>query len=229
MEVRKIAISEDNSNFWTVESDIKIQQNDTYNCGTIACIKVMVLFRSPEDELFDPTMHDIGTYRHIVMDAFKHLVARFSGDLNVTVRTTKSDLTIPPQLTKKADEMTSDPPPPDLDCFFFAHSSGMEVIEMICCKKKLHVVCMIQQHENYGRCPYCQAATKTEDLVLAEIVYKNNHDSINDEKEVDHSGNGKENKETKITPKDVKETRYGCNEEVNKQTQVPEKRSEVVH
>ncbi len=43
-----------------------------------------------------------------------------------------------------------------------------------------------------------------------------------------HSGNGKENKETKITPKDVKETRYGCNEEVNKQTQVTEKRSEVV-
>ena len=78
--------------------------------------------------------------------------------------------------------MTSDPPSLDLDCFCFAHSSGMEVIEMICCKKKLHVVCMIQQHESYGHCPYCQAATKTEDLVLAEVVYKNNGDSTKDEK-----------------------------------------------
>jgi hypothetical protein len=85
MEVRKIAIREDNSNFWTVKSDIKIQQqqNDTYNCGMIACMKVMKLFRSPEYKLFDPTMHDIGTYRYIVMDAFKHLVARFSSDLKL--------------------------------------------------------------------------------------------------------------------------------------------------
>jgi hypothetical protein len=45
---------------------------------------------------------------------------------------------------------------------------------------------MIQQQENYGRCPYCQAATKTEDLVLAEVVYKNNGNSTNDEKEVGH-------------------------------------------
>jgi hypothetical protein len=43
-----------------------------------------------------------------------------------------------------------------------------------------------------------------------------------------HWGNGEDNKETKITPKDVKETSYGSNEEVNKQTQVTEKRSEVV-
>ena len=48
MEVRKIAVSEDNSNFWTVERDIKIQQNDTYNCGLITCMKVMERFRSPE-------------------------------------------------------------------------------------------------------------------------------------------------------------------------------------
>ena len=70
MECRKLAISEDNSNFWTVESDIKIQQNDTYNCGLIACMKVMELFRSPEYELFEPTMHGISTYGSIVMDAF---------------------------------------------------------------------------------------------------------------------------------------------------------------
>ena len=100
MEVRKIAISEDNSNFWTVESDIKIQQNDSYNCRLIACMNVMELFRSLEYELFDPTMHDIGTYCHIIMDAFKRLVARFSSDLKVTVRTTRTDLTISPQSLK---------------------------------------------------------------------------------------------------------------------------------
>jgi isopentenyldiphosphate isomerase len=87
---------------------------------------------------------------------------------------------------------------------------------------------MIKQHENYVGCPYYQAATKTEDLVLAEVVYKNNGDSTKDEKEVGHWGNGEDKKETKITPKDVEETSYGSNEEVNKQTQVTEKRSEVV-
>ena len=63
-------------------------------------MKVMELFGSPEYELFDPTMHDIGTYRSVVMDASKHLVARFSSDLKVTVRTTRTDLTTPPQSTK---------------------------------------------------------------------------------------------------------------------------------
>jgi hypothetical protein len=162
------------------------------------------------------------------MDAFKHHVARFSSDLKVTARTTRTDLTTPPQSSKKADGMTSDPPPPDLDCFCFAHSSGKEVIQMICCKKKFHVVFMIQQHENFSRCPSCQASTKTKDLVLAEVVYKNNGDSTKDEKEAGQWGVREDNKETKVTPKDVKETSYGSNEEVNKQTQVTEKRSEVV-
>ena len=80
--------------------DIKIQQNDTYNCGLIACMKVIELLRSPEYELFDPTMHDIGTYRSVVMDGFKHLVARFSSYFKVTVRTTRTDLTTPRQSTK---------------------------------------------------------------------------------------------------------------------------------
>ena len=96
--------------------DVKTQQNDTYNCGLIVCMKVMEIFRSPEYELFDPTMHDIGTYRSIGMDAFKHLAARFSSALKVTVRTTRTDLTTRTQSTKNEDEMTSDPPPPDLDC-----------------------------------------------------------------------------------------------------------------
>ena len=58
----------------------------------------------------------------ILSGVYKHLVARFSHDLRVTVRATRTDLTTSPQSTKKADEMTSDPPPPDLDCFCFAHS-----------------------------------------------------------------------------------------------------------
>ena len=88
---------------------------------------------------------------------------------------------------------------------------------MICCHKKLHAVCMVQQHENYECCLYCQAATKTEHLVLAEVVYKNNGDSTKDEKEVGHWGNREDNKETKITQEDLKETSYGSKEEVNKQ------------
>ena len=77
-------------------------------------MKVMELFRSPEYEFFDPTMHDIGTYQSTVMDALKHIVARFSSDLKVTVRTTWTDLTTPTQSTKNTEEMISDPPPPDL-------------------------------------------------------------------------------------------------------------------
>ena len=50
MEVRKIAVSEDNDNYQTVESDVKIEQNDTCNCRPIACMKVIEVFRSPEYE-----------------------------------------------------------------------------------------------------------------------------------------------------------------------------------
>ena len=51
MEVRKIAISEDNSYFRTVESDIIIQQHNAYNYVPIACMKVLELFGSLEYEL----------------------------------------------------------------------------------------------------------------------------------------------------------------------------------
>ena len=100
---------------------------------------------------------------------------------------------------------------------------------MICCKKKLHSVCMVQQHENYDHCPYCQTAAKTEDSVLAEVVYKNNGDSTKDEKGVGHWVNRDDNKDTKITPHDVKETSYGSNEEAKNQHRFTETRSEVVH
>ena len=43
-----------------------------------------------------------------------------------------------------------------------------------------------------------------------------------------HWGNGEDNQESKSTTKDVKETSYVSNEEVNEQTQVTEKRSEAV-
>ncbi len=46
---------------------------------------------------------------------------------------------------------------------------------------------------------------KAEDLVLAEVVYKNNGDSTKDEKEVGHWGNREDDKEKKTTPKDVTE------------------------
>jgi len=46
---------------------------------------------------------------------------------------------------------------------------------------------------------------------------------------VGHWGNRDDNKETKISPRDVKETSYGSNEEVSKQIQVTEKRSDVIH
>ena len=88
---------------------------------------------------------------------------------------------------------------------------------------------MIQQQENYGRCPYCQAATKTEDLVLAEVVSESNGASTNDVKGADHVGNEEDNKEVHITAKDVKEAGYGINQEENKQAQVTEKRTEEVH
>ena len=55
-------------------------------------MKVIELFRSPEYELFDQTMHDIGTYQHILMDAFKHLVNRFSSDLKMTIKVARIDL-----------------------------------------------------------------------------------------------------------------------------------------
>jgi hypothetical protein len=46
MEVTKIAVSEDTNLFWTVEIDMKIQQNGTYNCGPFACMKVMAVQKS---------------------------------------------------------------------------------------------------------------------------------------------------------------------------------------
>ena len=83
-------------------------------------------------------------------------------------------MTNSPEAHKNVEKVNNDPQPPDIDCFCVFRSSGMEAIQIPCCKKKLHVVRMFQRNENYGHCPYCQGATKTEDLILAEIVDKSN-------------------------------------------------------
>jgi hypothetical protein len=150
-----------NCGSWLIESDLKIQQRDSHNCGPIACMKVMEMYMCPEFVIMDSSINGVSSYRSVVIDTFSRLVKRFGNELCVSMPVKEINLTDSEQNVLYED----DEPPNDLECFCYSHKKSMSVIAMSCCRKKLHKDCMIRQVENFGWCVYCHAPTTIEILL----------------------------------------------------------------
>ena len=148
------------SQFWFVKNDLKSQQNYTYNCGLIACMKVVELYDCSEFKIIDRNIQGtVHWYRSIVMDKFRLLVKKFNDELNVSLRVDLLDVISPSKDNDGHETNVAKEIPEDLDCFCYDHHDEMKIIALICCKKKVHKTCLQKLLENYAQCAYCKALT----------------------------------------------------------------------
>ena len=84
-----------NSNPWTVSHDSSYVQSDSFNCGPIACVKVMEIFGATESgtitSIGTNPNHSDETYRSFVMNYYKSRIQLYDSDLKVRLRPLKKD------------------------------------------------------------------------------------------------------------------------------------------
>jgi hypothetical protein len=174
--------------FWFVWNDLKSQQNDTYNCGPIACMKVMELYDCSEFKIIDHSMSGtVHWYRSIVMDKFKQLVRKFNDELTVSLRVDLLDVISPSKDNSAHETKVPKEIPEDLDCFCYDHHDKMEIIAMACCRKKVHKTCLEKLLENFARCAYCKALIDPKKAFIDVVCLKPKSNRLDAEIEINES------------------------------------------
>eukprot|EP00956_Cyclotella_meneghiniana_P020460 scaffold36263_cov40-Cyclotella_meneghiniana.AAC.2 len=97
------------------------------------------------------------------MQTFQRLVKKFNDELFVSIPVEVVDLLTP---TKDHDS-TKDVQ--DVDCFCCETHPKLLHMELPCCRKKLHSVCLGKHLENYASCLYCRTLLDCKD-VLPKVI-----------------------------------------------------------
>ena len=137
-----------NESEWKIEAGTFLQQNDGFNCGPIACLKVIQLYRPT---FFRNEMHTTENYWHIVMDLFVELLKKYSDDLGYSTRDCGADdgasvvdCDVSHSLRNK-----------HRDCICGDTEIKLNVTNIPCCKRKMHAICLYQRLLNNATCVYC--------------------------------------------------------------------------
>ncbi len=145
---------------WKLERGTFVAQTDGYNCGPIACLKVLEMYSliSVDDIKL---AYSLNTLHKLVMDKWKRFIDYCDQDLVVwrSFEVTMEEpqplpglSPLPPATMSDENEVmrqihpavavadavtaSAQAPPADLDiCFCAADEISMELIEMRCCKK----------------------------------------------------------------------------------------------
>ena len=150
---------------WRLEPGEFLAQTDGYNCGPIACLKLLEMYHLVLVE--DVEMSNLtGSIRRLVLEKWRRFVDYCDDDLVVRKRlmiTMEEPYPIPgmPQAahytTRTDDDQATSIPavasavaaslqgaPADMDiCFCCADDVDMELVRMTCCKKTIHRQCIL--------------------------------------------------------------------------------------
>jgi hypothetical protein len=108
-------------------------------------------------KIIDHNVIDVSCYRQIVINEFKRLLSRFNNDLILSFKTDVLDLTHNDDSVENTRA--------SVDCFCHDHHPEMKVVEVPCCKKILHVECLVTNFEISAQCPFCRALIDRKQLL----------------------------------------------------------------
>ena len=160
----------DSDRIWVIQDNPSIRQQDTYNCGPIACMQIMKMFNCVETRMMDDETSKIGYYRETVMSKFESLVKKFNDELVVSIPVEFVDLITPTKEDATKSTSLSDTSSPEVDCFCYDSQYHLETIEIPCCKQKVHAVCLGKSVENNAMCPYCRTLLDTKLLSKVNLA-----------------------------------------------------------
>ncbi len=143
--------------YWRFERGHFIKQLDSFNCGPIACLKILEMFLLTTDYEVN-LAYCTNSIRNMVVDEWRKFIQRSEQDLIVCLRehlilctpvAEDTDIVLP--LTSRPTTHIGDPViaaaarasaqadiNPHTLCFCYCDSSDMELIRLTCCKQMIH-------------------------------------------------------------------------------------------
>jgi hypothetical protein len=157
---------------WRLERGEFIKQVDTFNCGPIACMKILEIYKLT-------ILHEVNlaysrnSILSFVINEWTRLVAQCNNDLILHVRECipllepwpeDGETTTAPRRTyltidaavAAAAAASADTPEAEMDiCFCCCDSLAMEVVCLTCCKETIHRQCLLAYLGTNNQCYYC--------------------------------------------------------------------------
>ena len=165
---------------WRLRRGSFVQQVDGFNCGPIACMKVLELF-SLVDERDVRSAYSSHRIRQVVMQHWQRFLQTCSDDLPVRVRNPQrqrhlQEIDSPPLLpivaaagaaSAAAEEASMD------ICFCCADSPSMPLVRLECCKHTVHKQCLLACLSINSQCVYCRKVLDIALILMYPIITRN--------------------------------------------------------
>jgi hypothetical protein len=163
---------------WRFERGHFIKQLDTFNCGPIACMKILEMFHLTSEYEVN-LAYCTNNIRDMVADEFRKFIQRSQQDLIVRVReclilrkpvADDTNVVLPLRTSRSTTHILGDPViaaaarasaqaeiDPHTLCFCYCNSSDMELVRLTCCQQTIHQQCVLAYLCINSQCPYCKA------------------------------------------------------------------------
>ena len=152
-------LSFDVSQQWRLERGHFVKQLEGYNCGPIACTKILEIFGLVTKFEVDHA-YGIGTIRNLVTEQWQRFLIRCNDDLIVRIQQRRPIAVLREEYASKGGNMTSQGDTSTFDpldiCFCFNDESHMDILHLVCCKQFIHRDCLLTWLEFESSCPYCR-------------------------------------------------------------------------
>ena len=155
---------------WSFTAGNFIKQLDGYNCGPLACSKVLEIFQIVTRRDLERA-YRLNSVRKLVVDMWKVFLRKCNDDLLVHVRVKKSERgTDSTTMPVNTDVVAAQHDPTDV-CHCFDDSPEMDIVAIHCCGSLWHRECVLSYREYFPMCPYCaKAFNDIEDIQNYEVI-----------------------------------------------------------
>jgi hypothetical protein len=155
-----------------------IKQLDSFNCGPIACMKILEMFHLTTDYEVN-LAYRTNSIRDMVADEWRKFIQRSQQDLVVHVRerlilrtpvAEDTDIVLPLHTSRSTTHILGEPViaaaarasaqaeiDPHTLCFCYCNLSDMELVKLTCCKQTIHRQCVLAYLCINSQCAYCKA------------------------------------------------------------------------
>ena len=156
---------------WRFERGHFVKQTDPYNCGPIACTKILEMFCLTTVEEVNLS-YRINAIRTLVTEHWRKFIQRSEQDLIVRVRErlplrlfSSTTRVGDPVIAAAAGASAQAEIDPHKLCFCYCDSPDMELVRMECCKQTIHRQCFVAYLCINSQCVFCRA-----DVDMARVL-----------------------------------------------------------
>jgi len=171
---------------WRLERGAFVSQTDGYNCGPIACLKILELY-SLTSEQDVKVSYSINSIRKLAIEKWRRFLDYCNSDLIVRKRfdvqieeprpmpgitLSASAISAPDyQQPAAAAAGSSHVATAELDvCICCVDDLSMELVQMKCCRKTIHKICLVAWLAVSNRCVHCRGEVNITQVLDYPII-----------------------------------------------------------